>query len=198
MRPLPPRSTRTDTLFPYTTLFRSFYALHQPRKLAQSRRFEYLLSQACGHGRTVQICLGSLLAQGEPYLAGNVAVSSLRTVDAFIQQYPIFGATFLDLPARAQIEEHKRWIALAGRHGKAIIFGYAEGLLRHGLQSLRASDCDAAFLEEETYHLGEDVVLTRGRRFEARINGFHFLELVTKAEIHIGRAASRERGGQDV
>src|SRR3546814_19813931 len=63
------------------------------------------------------------------------------------------------------------------------LFGYAEGLLRHGLQSLRASDCEAAFLEEETYHLGEDVVLTRGRRFEARINGFHCLELVTKAEL---------------
>src|SRR3546814_15389974 len=29
----PPRSTRTDTLFPYTTLFRSFRgAGHQPRK----------------------------------------------------------------------------------------------------------------------------------------------------------------------
>src|SRR3546814_2852742 len=26
----PPRSTRTDTLFPYTTLFRSVYVLHEP------------------------------------------------------------------------------------------------------------------------------------------------------------------------
>src|SRR3546814_17500161 len=28
MRPLPPRATRTDTLFPYTTLFRSFAQRH--------------------------------------------------------------------------------------------------------------------------------------------------------------------------
>src|SRR3546814_14935308 len=32
----PPRSTRTDTLFPYTTLFRS--ALHQPEELAEQHR----------------------------------------------------------------------------------------------------------------------------------------------------------------
>src|SRR3546814_7482227 len=33
----PPRSTRTDTLFPYTTLFRSFYGL-LPIVLTQSQR----------------------------------------------------------------------------------------------------------------------------------------------------------------
>src|SRR3546814_12444522 len=33
MRPRPPRSTRTDTLFPYTTLFRS--AGHEPGRIAQ-------------------------------------------------------------------------------------------------------------------------------------------------------------------
>src|SRR3546814_2946842 len=30
MIPLPPRSTRTDTLFPYTTLFRSATNAHEP------------------------------------------------------------------------------------------------------------------------------------------------------------------------
>src|SRR3546814_6090686 len=34
----PPRSTRTDTLFPYTTLFRSLLAAHRPRRLAQPGR----------------------------------------------------------------------------------------------------------------------------------------------------------------
>src|SRR3546814_10734816 len=38
----PPRSTRTDTLFPYTTLFRSLRALqgarHQPRLRSRRRR----------------------------------------------------------------------------------------------------------------------------------------------------------------
>src|SRR3546814_6967503 len=34
----PPRSTRTDTLFPYSTLFRSCYATaYNPRSLMQSR-----------------------------------------------------------------------------------------------------------------------------------------------------------------
>src|SRR3546814_14354773 len=36
MRRRPPRSTRTDTLFPYTTLFRSEYAAHKrPDSLLQ-------------------------------------------------------------------------------------------------------------------------------------------------------------------
>src|SRR3546814_5972458 len=30
----PPRSTRTDTLFPYTTLFRSYLRLHQQQRCA--------------------------------------------------------------------------------------------------------------------------------------------------------------------
>src|SRR3546814_6976739 len=35
----PPRSTRTDTLFPYTTLFRSSHqVLHDPRIAQRSRR----------------------------------------------------------------------------------------------------------------------------------------------------------------
>src|SRR3546814_1649668 len=36
MRRRPPRSTRTDTLFPYATLFRS-----QPRQLRRRRRFRH-------------------------------------------------------------------------------------------------------------------------------------------------------------
>src|SRR3546814_12012904 len=31
MRRRPPRSTRTDTLFPYTTLFRSAHKMHGPK-----------------------------------------------------------------------------------------------------------------------------------------------------------------------
>src|SRR3546814_20597975 len=33
----PPRSTRTDTLFPYTTLFRAFYAEHDCASTAHAR-----------------------------------------------------------------------------------------------------------------------------------------------------------------
>src|SRR3546814_15076075 len=41
----PPRSTRTDTLFPYTTLFRSFRAIHALAGDALAFGF-------VGHGRT--------------------------------------------------------------------------------------------------------------------------------------------------
>src|SRR3546814_4697188 len=40
---LPPRSTRTDTLFPYTTLFRSLAALYQAKPLIVGRRLDNLL-----------------------------------------------------------------------------------------------------------------------------------------------------------
>src|SRR3546814_5646679 len=41
----PPRSTRTDTLFPYTTLFRSLQEAHQARRLAAAREPLVLAAQ---------------------------------------------------------------------------------------------------------------------------------------------------------
>src|SRR3546814_10249290 len=38
----PPRSTRTDTLFPYTTLFRSYLNLHFPKSEQLQSFFDYL------------------------------------------------------------------------------------------------------------------------------------------------------------
>src|SRR3546814_4906805 len=38
MIPRPPRSTRTDTLFPYTTIFRSLFQLHSRRRYADEDR----------------------------------------------------------------------------------------------------------------------------------------------------------------
>src|SRR3546814_5855294 len=46
MRRRPPRSTRTDTLFPYTTLFRSFDILRQSR--SQTDQFAMRLGFCCG------------------------------------------------------------------------------------------------------------------------------------------------------
>src|SRR3546814_17439987 len=40
MYPRPPRSTRTDTLFPYTTLFRSPYPRRPHRKSGESRQLK--------------------------------------------------------------------------------------------------------------------------------------------------------------
>src|SRR3546814_19897084 len=47
---LPPRSTRTDTLFPYTTLFRS----GQERDAVEGGRSAFAVDGAGGHGASVQ------------------------------------------------------------------------------------------------------------------------------------------------
>src|SRR3546814_15194384 len=39
----PPIATRTDTLFPYTTLFRSMHARFRPEQLGPSARLSYRL-----------------------------------------------------------------------------------------------------------------------------------------------------------
>src|SRR3546814_13415827 len=46
----PPRSTRTDTLFPYTPLFRSLVVAHLRRKLRQGGRLGNLCLRARGIG----------------------------------------------------------------------------------------------------------------------------------------------------
>src|SRR3546814_3740347 len=50
----PPRSTRTDTLFPYTTLFRSgagdLLAQHQPGAQGDDDRGEIAQQRGIGHG----------------------------------------------------------------------------------------------------------------------------------------------------
>src|SRR3546814_7198648 len=50
----PPRSTRTDTLFPYTTLFRSFYR-HDLRSLARTNE------QVAGHSEEINVRLLDML-----------------------------------------------------------------------------------------------------------------------------------------
>src|SRR3546814_10607639 len=56
----PPRSTRTDTLFPYTTLFRSYLA-H-----AWQHHFEYILGEVDGlDPARRQLMLAPLVAEGE-------------------------------------------------------------------------------------------------------------------------------------
>src|SRR3546814_7083069 len=59
MIPRPPRSTRTDTRFPYTTLFRS---RHQTDMLAAGERDEHaLLVAATGAGKTLAGFLPTLV-----------------------------------------------------------------------------------------------------------------------------------------
>src|SRR3546814_10972897 len=60
----PPRSTRTDTLFPYTTLFRSFFR--------ENHRFEFLAEQmlpalASGAKPRIRIWSAGCSSGEEPY-----------------------------------------------------------------------------------------------------------------------------------
>src|SRR3546814_11869454 len=64
----PPRSTRTDTLFPYTTLFRSRHGgvhldVHEGHLVADSKGVEYVASPALAE---------AALAAGDEGLAGEV------------------------------------------------------------------------------------------------------------------------------
>src|SRR3546814_1087767 len=54
----PPRSTRTDTLFPYTTLFRSLQ--RQGRGTHQHRTIEERPALSPGHHRPNRMCAGRL------------------------------------------------------------------------------------------------------------------------------------------
>src|SRR3546814_6923578 len=54
MKRLPPRSTRTDTLFPYTTLFRSAAHPHRCRKAGAVRRVAYRRGVGAGNPARLQ------------------------------------------------------------------------------------------------------------------------------------------------
>src|SRR3546814_5502136 len=57
----PPRSTRTDTLFPYTTLFRSwlFVQINPMKKL--NLLFSFVLFYSVNYGQIVQIVRGTVV-----------------------------------------------------------------------------------------------------------------------------------------
>src|SRR3546814_11503509 len=55
MRRRPPRSTRTVTLFPYTTLFRSIFASPLARRIAKDKGVDLAALKGSGpHGRIVK------------------------------------------------------------------------------------------------------------------------------------------------
>src|SRR3546814_3719479 len=67
MRRRPPRSTRTDTLFPYTTLFRSLHPLRRCAKLVY-RQGRYRPRQPPGLAQPVLPDHQSLLTERKPVM----------------------------------------------------------------------------------------------------------------------------------
>src|SRR3546814_8981102 len=61
----PPRSTRTDTLFPYTTLFRSPFLQAQPRNHRRGENGPARSRRQCASARRGQCRQGAVDAQGQ-------------------------------------------------------------------------------------------------------------------------------------
>src|SRR3546814_4335404 len=79
----PPRSTRTDTLFPYTTLFRSVTFLQGTCKETMSRLLAFLGGHATWVlfvGVFLGLALPSLAGHARPLLAPAVAVLLTATL----------------------------------------------------------------------------------------------------------------------
>src|SRR3546814_1358366 len=63
----PPRSTRTDTLFPYTTLFRSAHQIHILHIRSMLQMFDQAAESRCGDG-IIHYAIGQF---GSPYRAAR-------------------------------------------------------------------------------------------------------------------------------
>src|SRR3546814_8845017 len=97
----PPRSTRTDTLFPYTTLFRSHGRNIRPARSAASHDASDLENALCAHLRLIVEDAAEMLAVRKNLcLIRQVRPTRINQINAW---QPIFRRDFL----RAQrSEEH--------------------------------------------------------------------------------------------
>src|SRR3546814_11701358 len=82
----PPRSTRTDTLFPHTSLFRS-----------------------CWVGRRGPVATRDFVQLALPYAT---ALAAIFTVDALLDERTLFSWPFIDLGARGLICYAVAWAAI--------------------------------------------------------------------------------------
>src|SRR3546814_1404978 len=75
---LPPRSTRTDTLFPYTTLFRSHAALHDDR-----------LTHGIAQGKYLRNLFGGFWPHNRVGINSGHEETRLATADILTGQYAV-------------------------------------------------------------------------------------------------------------
>src|SRR3546814_3883775 len=102
----PPRSTRTDTLFPYTTLFRSEVGVGVVERLVLEQRGEFrlgfasqarlLLLQALGRDALVLLALGAdRVGLGEVDVLALAGVAWMRLLRLPVRRRPRLRARFL-------------------------------------------------------------------------------------------------------
>src|SRR3546814_4063455 len=88
----PPRSTRTDTLFPYTTLFRSVDRLAEPRRHARGHHLDHRAGRGARLAHAVEIAFpgrGRLrigAPEGIPLDGVPVPVAALDAVRAHLHE----------------------------------------------------------------------------------------------------------------
>src|SRR3546814_8432847 len=99
----PPRSTRTDTLFPYTTLFRSTEIAKLQRRLAEIVRLDFFGA----HGR-----------QG--------AEAALRELDEKRYAHPDIGRAGEPIPLSPADLTNRVWVTRRGVHVDRIACGRSE------------------------------------------------------------------------
>src|SRR3546814_5178070 len=114
MRRPPPRSTRTDTLFPYTTLFRSRHARNLSRRLSPERgRAERVQLRARGRCRAVPP-LRRLRGRGPAPGRTRPAAARLRAGDEGLAQLQPARRAPRDLRHRAPAHHPASAQAVAG------------------------------------------------------------------------------------
>src|SRR3546814_11729387 len=106
----PPRSTRTDTLFPYTTLFRSLVHIHVlPVDVARTPKGKF--QSACGHcavGLAVdqdegtQIVVVLILLEGDRLIQIQVDPGHLIELEVFCSQF-VLGVEFVRASCRESV-----------------------------------------------------------------------------------------------
>src|SRR3546814_20218672 len=102
----PPRSTRTDTLFPYTTLFRSVDLAAVAFVLAAIRPDDIILEPSAGNGLLVAHCRDHAGLQLNEYAAPRRARLAHAFPDALVTGHD--GATINSTLADAPKSEERR------------------------------------------------------------------------------------------
>src|SRR3546814_16082562 len=99
----PPRSTRTDTLFPYTTLFRSIAGLLDGLVDNDRQRFRHALDRAMATGCGIELELRGVRGDGRPFW-----VRAIGEADAGSPLSARLVGTLQNITARKQAEDSLR------------------------------------------------------------------------------------------
>src|SRR3546814_4366732 len=108
----PPRSTRTDTLFPYTTLFRSAGTRHRDKRRGGKKVGRHVPRIYSRHREPTGIRQGGSRITTYTDGGGSASILLCRSVPPFAHLYPF-------RPARPAIHHNSRHVVFARRDRKS-------------------------------------------------------------------------------